>query len=237
MKRNFTDFIDDLGDGEKSKVPRGRPEEQDRWLRGGGGDGAAEGSCLVAKSAAEDQGGEDGIRSGGSGIGTGIRIEGVALVVGEKERGEEKEGGEVEDEQGDAALLERIGRNIAAIDGRVHGGLGASGTDRTGKRSSGTSVGVHPADMATSSIMDDYLSEIDALGTHYPGPGLDDEDDVPLSEARFCKAPEVAWTEEMQREMEAASMMPLPDETEDEEDSAKGGEGGRWVFARADQGI
>ncbi|KAJ4360133.1 uncharacterized protein N0V89_000693 [Didymosphaeria variabile] len=61
-----------------------------------------------------------------------------------------------------------------------------------------------------------------------------DWDSVPITQAICCRWPENVWTEELEREMTEATLLPLPDE--DEDDGSRM-DGATWVFKRAGHGI
>ena len=215
MKRSFAAFMDDLHGEERGRVPRGRAEERGRWMRDGEGGAAGGGDGLVVRSQDEELGeekGEDGANRG--------------TEVGRE----------------DAGLLEKIQSSVAAVNAGLESGLEVFGVDRTvGSRTQRASReeggDFDLAGRATVSVVEEYLNELEGFGTRCPGPDLDDEDDMPVSEVRCCGAPGVVRTEEMQREIEAVAMMPLPDDSEEEGDGTRAEEGEKWVWTRVGHGI
>lgn len=269
MKRDFGDFVKDLNDEDRKKVPRSRED-----VYGGEVDSYAADIYRTSTSTDIDKEKEREKQE--------MDSEHCTASMTRLDHPSEQEEGIIYQ-----TTLDKIGQAILFTNKKLLGSTSAAeATQCSGVDSSDDDALLAPGHASSSSPSCARLDKREAaasggdardLGSRSSaaeadvGGGKIDEgvgseidwDGVPIARAVCCVgAPRTVWTEEMEREMREAALMPLPDdddeveveaEVEDEEDidigtwtgtktktkiAAHGGKDGiKWVFKRTGQGI
>lgn len=230
MKRTFATFVQQLTHKERLNVPRGGPEDAQRWDIADDFKPDTEeqverrtGRVLLERTSQEEKTRRaDGCEEELEGATLG-RIEGAVAAVDARLRPRVVVGGDRE-----------TGTVWSALEGAEDGVEACGVRDADGSFARRSDLG---SDGQTGGMSDVEVrvheDEEESAEDSAPGEGdcSDGDSDVegrPLSTGMLCTWSGDKWTETMRRELEEVGMLPLPDEGDGEDE-----DGVKWVFKRA----